>query len=618
VDRPPRKFPTGAAIGLLVALAAYLALASTTARDVGVVGEVASSWLQDPPEVAVRIPDAPKSVCPQASATGSPVWSGPPFEPNAGSTAGPLEARQTRPTESLVLPLVPGRFRLPLAVNTYTGGLADWPARLLFASGGSFRLLVAMNVLFGAGLLVGVFWVARRFGSTLSASLATLVLATDWSFVYFKKVLGGTEIQLQAAGVLLLFTLWSSRVGGRWSWRLRLPVLALAIGLGISAKATFVATAVAFCVAAILAPIRRPAASAETGSPASGARPPLRLAFSLGILAALTAPLWVADLHRFGGIGRDLVVQSHDSLGLQADRLMSGLQSLFGSEQAVARESSSSIAQFFLEPLRWFHTAYGTRLPSPPWSPFRALGWLLVLAGVVLAWVRPLPNDRATRFVSMAAGLQVAALYLANRDLHHLAQAAPALALTAGCGLERLVRLAESTESRRVTTGLLCTMPLVVSGIASLLRTDAILRTLEAPGFTDGGQAELVAMLRQNDVQRLWTSDYDLYGMLEVRAPEIEVRHAWGALSYSRDRRSLLDGLLLQAEGGHYIAVRPSAPMIYDLRPSQADLIRATHETGEEAMEVDSLNDATGTWARLYRVKCLPVGGSSNEDGTAQ
>jgi hypothetical protein len=49
----------------------------------------------------------------------------PPTFADAGGRAGPLVAARTRPVERLVV----GDLSLPVAINAYTGGPPDWPAR---------------------------------------------------------------------------------------------------------------------------------------------------------------------------------------------------------------------------------------------------------------------------------------------------------------------------------------------------------------------------------------------------------------------------------------------------------------------------------------------------------
>ncbi len=279
---------TGWSIGLLVALVLYLILAVTSAREVGVVGEVDIGWaLPTPPRVLVQ-------------------WA-PPVEAEAGGRLGPLEARQTRPLESLRV----GPLRLPLAVNAYTGGAPDWPARAARALTGARGAGVAVHLALGGLLLVLAHRFLRFHGTPTSAGAVALLLATDWVFVFFKRVLGGTEILLQAAGLLVIWALWSRRwKGGRHGTL----ALALGVGLGLGAKVTFVATLVAFGAAAVLTRWDRPKV-----------RPPERVnwAWLLGLPLLCVTPLAVSWLHHTA-LGEVPRVVSHDTLDLQLTRLASG------------------------------------------------------------------------------------------------------------------------------------------------------------------------------------------------------------------------------------------------------------------------------------------------------
>ncbi len=571
---PPRPPPT-----LLAALLLYGLLAAFTVRDVGVVGEVAAAFTAgDPPRVAAAI-DAQ-----------GPTWSGPPAQTHAGSSWGPLRASQTRPLERLQL----GGVSLPLAVNSYTGGLADWPARLLNGLGVGFAGLVALHVLLGALLLWAVHGIASRQAGPLAASATAVLLACDWSFLFYRKVLGGTEILLQAAGLLLLWALWQRRwSGARWTgWG-----LALALGLGLLAKVTFVATVAALLAAAWLSCRDCPA----NKSP----RPPLRPLRGLLILAALCAPLWISFLHHLALPAEPSVV-SHDTLTLQLARLQHGLSGLFSGGSAPDREMAASALYFLFAPLRWFEGALGASAPPLPSAALRALSWVLVLAGAGLAWrdrLRGKPQlaaDALLRLLSLAVPLQLLALWLLNRDLHHLAQTAPMVALLCGLSLARLVRSA--SKRRAALLALLC-LPAALAGAWDLRATDGLLASLRTPAFTERGQVQLEELLQRQGVQQLWTSDYDLYGVFELRAPQLQVAHAWGAASCSRDRDALLGNLLRAVQGGHYLVVRPSAPMIYNLTPSDKGLRLAAAGVGLSVDLQGQLQDGEGTWARLYRVR---------------
>ena len=211
------------------------------------------------------------------------------------------------------------------------------------------------------------------------------------------------------------------------------------------------------------------------------------------------------------------------------------------------------------------------------------------------------------RLVSLVVPLQVAGIWLVNRDLHHLAQVQCLVAIWVGLSADELVRRVSpgAVGIRRVMPVLLVS-PFAVAGVGSLAATDTVLAELSAHVFTTAGQQQLVDMLRQQRVTRLWTSDYDLYGVFEVLAPDIQARHAWGAVSHARRRDALVPLILDAAVGGHWLVVRPSAPMIYNLHPAAEEISAAAARRSLAAREVARLEDAAGPWAWLMEVERAP------------
>lgn len=560
------------------ALLLYFGVSLGTVRDVGVVGEVAAGWSGVAPRVAVDLEG------------GRPTWSGPPETPHAGHAAGPFVSAQTRPLERLRL----GETSLPIALNTYTGGVPDWPAWLLYQIHPLPGGVVAWNLLLGAGLiLLAHCWVTRA-GAPVAGLVAACVLATDWSFVYYRKVLGGTEIALQFAALWFVVAWFSRRRGeGRQE-----GARGLAAGLGMVAKVTFVAAVVASAVAVRCVP-------------RGVDRLPVRRTRWIGPVAFLVvvSPLVLASLHRAVGLPADPLIRSHDDLGLQAARLLDGWSTLFAG-RAPAREGFANLFWFLLEPIGWFRDAYGAQAAGWGGAIARGMGWVFVLLGSWRCWRTrtPGPVDLLLRVVSVQTLVQGTLLWLFNRDLHHLAQVTPFLALWIGLAAARL-------HAEPGPRGLLRRLvPIVVAGsfmgagFRSLLLTDTVLASLRAPTFTEHGQAALVDLLRQHGVQRLWTSDYDLYGVFEVRAPELDVAHAWGAVSRAADRGALTRQILMVARGGHWLLVRPSAPMIYNHHPRPADVVREGAAGGLLVTEEGRLEDAFGPWAWLLRVESSPPG----------
>lgn len=554
-------FPSRSSLAAVGALVAYLLLACSTVRAVGLVGEVAIGWaLPSPPTVLVTL-DPPVS---------------------GAETIGVLRAARTRPTERLVL----GSAELPLAINAYTGGAGDWPARMARAGTGSLAAGVVTHVLLGGLLLL----LAHRFllfhGTRIAAGAAAWVLATDWCFVFYRKVLGGTEILLQAAALLVLWALWSRRWKGGTHGA---AAIALGVGLGLAAKVTFAATLVAYGIAAVSTRWDRPEL-----------KPPRRVhpGMLLGIPLLCAAPLLVANVHQLLAPLPNIV--SHDTLGLQLARLWSGW---IGA--SPAREGISNLLYFFGNPVAFFGPAYGAEAVAPA-SALRIFGLAATAAGVVFEWRMPArtASGALLRFLSIAVPLQIAIVSLANRDLHHLAQASVPLALLVGLSAERLAgTLAPPRSLARGAFAGVFVSPLLLAGVLHLADTDRVVDTIRTPTFTEAGQTALVTMLRAEGVTRLVACDYELYGMLEARAPEIAVTHVWGARSTGRADP---EAILRLAAGGWFLSVRASAPMIYNWSPDEKKIAAAAAAAGVTATPVARLSEGETEQAALYRVDPAP------------
>ena len=160
---------------LMVALLTYLGLAWFTVREVGVVGEVAIGWSQPSgPQVWIDLD-------PPVASAGVPP-------DGAGHQLGLLHAQQSRPVEQLRL----GPFTLPWAINGHTGGHPDWISLAVYQITESAAVVKGIHVVLGLLLLMAVhrFWMINA--NPTAAGIGVMVLATNWSFLFYKKVLGGT------------------------------------------------------------------------------------------------------------------------------------------------------------------------------------------------------------------------------------------------------------------------------------------------------------------------------------------------------------------------------------------------------------------------------------------
>jgi len=537
-------------------------------RSVGVVGEVALGWSTGRPPIALVDTDPPR-------------WADGAVDGSVGHTAGPLVASAVRPLERVRI----GSLDLPLAINTYTGGPPDWPARLLYAATGSVAAVTALHVLLGALLILLVHRFVRVHGSDVSAAAAALLLATDWHFVFYKKVLGGTELALQGAVILCLHAAWSRRWGGG---RNALLALGLGVGLGLLAKSTFALTLVALGLALALTrwdrPSLRPPRDTQTWKPA------------LAVLV-LTAPLWVAAIHRAVAPELPADLRTHDLGGQQWNRVLNALQ--LG--RTPVREELGNIRAWAGSPLAFLSRAYGVEPTSDLLSPLRGLGWLLVGAGALLAWRdrHPTPREALHRLCTVFLLLQVGLLLLVARDLHHLAQAAPTLAVVAGLSLDALAgHWTPPRGPRRAGAVLGLCLPWILAGSLALWQTDALVNRVRVPTFTRGGQAALVSLLRESGAERVVVADYESYGVFETLAPDLRVEHAWPLVA--RERREATVAVLQHAAGAHLLVPRASAPMTYNLPQGKPALTAAAEAAGVTLEPVGRLSDDAAT---LYAVR---------------
>ena len=540
-------------LGLLLALFVYGILSAITIQELGRVGEVAQSWTRGAPaQVVVSIDPI--------------LWADGAAAETAGHRWGPFVASQARPLETLNL----GNLSLPLAVNQYTGGLADWPSLLALAATGSQLAPLMVHLLVHRFL--------RFHGTDIAATIAALLLATDWGFHFYRKALGGTEVLLQAAVLLCLWALWSRRwAGGRHG----LTALGVGLGLGLLAKLTFVLSFAALGLAALILRKDKPPL-----------RPPLptRPWMPLVWAALLVSPLLIAGLHHALAVPADPHIISHDFADMQWKRVVAAVTG----GPSPARESVVALWSWLGEPSRFLETALGARVTGAP-VLLRWVGWGLVGLGALSAWRdrHPTPHLALLRLSGLFLLLQVGLIWGVARDM-----ATPVAAIVAGLSLDALMsRWTPPRSPARAATCLLLAVPWMAAGIVALDRTDAALATVERPTVTRTGQARVADLLRRSAVIRVVMFDYELAGALEPLVPEIDVIHGWGLAS--RLHRRALRPMLKVASGNHLLVIPDSPGWTYNLKPRLAELKAAGSEVGLEVVVADRLS---GDGAVLYAV----------------
>ncbi len=551
-------------------LAVYFSLAATTVREVGTVGEVAIGWMARPPPVVLAQLDPPL-----------------PADLGPGHRWGPLVASQSRPTERLAI----SDGFLPLTINDYTGGLPDWPARLVHRLTGSVLLVTALHVLWGAGILWMVYAFLNRHGSRAAAIAGTLVLACRWDFVFYRKVLGGTELVLLAATIAALWAVWDRRWStGRWG----IAGLAWAICAGMHAKLTFAVVAAALVATTLLLRWDRAALRPPTAP---------RRWWAVALATTLWLPHVLSWTHQ-AALPTSPRIQSHDHATLQLQRVWTALSG----GPTPTREGLENLWSWLIDPLSFLARAYGVATPPPAPVWMMVLGALVTTAGIAQVWAQrhATPRDALLRFVSVFALIATVGLFFVARDLHHLAMVAPLVAIVTGLAADQVAGFVRPTRSRgRVWASLVFVAPMCAASVYMLRQTDVLVEQIAVPTFTAKGQAALAALLDRPDVSRVVVCDYESMGALELaladRGAFPEVVHAWGAASQRTHTPGLsatfAADLLRFAAGDHVLTVRASAPMIYNLRTRGRAWSEAAARAGVRVELVGELDDNAQLWA---------------------
>ncbi|MEC7985180.1 MAG: hypothetical protein VX278_08445 [Myxococcota bacterium] len=522
---------------LLLIISLYLVLQAFSFHELGIVGEVAMGWGETP--------DVWSEIDPV-------VWGNAANSPSSGSVWGPFIANETRPQEQLRL----GSYTLPLAMNQYTGGVWDWPSRIVYSIYPSPMAVRIFHILLGGVFIGWIAWLFKRERQNIVAYGCALVLATDWSFTFYKQALGGTEIALQVAIAGLLWVVL---------YRKSLFYFLLFLGVGFHAKFPFLFAVLPLLFWMLIFK-----------------RWPSKDGFQKGLLAflVLLSPLLISWIHHGQLNGH---IRSHDTFSMQWKRVQAAFSF---SSQASIRENSSNLLLWLGAPMQFYEQIYDLK-PQAWLGSWIRLPTLALLSLVVPFFRRN--NDLV--FCTAVLISQLLLIAVAAKDMHHFAMVLPVFAVTLGLLLQSLWTYKPWL--------ILCVLPITLASSSDMLRSDATFSQILVPTFRSHDQRALQELLRSHNVERLITMDYEIYGLIEHIAPEIESIHAWGVISHKRKRA--LAGILSEANGGHLIVLMPSMPMIYNLRPSGVQLQKEGKELGLRVTEIDSWDDRL--W--LYRVDTL-------------
>ena len=479
------------------------------------------------------------------------------------SSVGICELQTTRP---LVFCHI-ADWNIPISLNVYTPSVLDWPNALvyqMFPSPTTIRLLqYTMCVL--ATMWIGFLLLPHL--QKPSGYIYIALFTSDWVYLFYKKALGNTEIALQIAIVLLGVSLLTE---GKNTHKFAI----VGICIGMLAKITFVVCVIPFLLIHIykLRTDRRNISHTI-----------FWIYAYIAILLCASIPnictsIWVAK-HQ-----QDILVYSHDFWDMQWQRVSMAIQG----QVTSARENHDNIWLWLLDPLPFFHTAYGVaeNLLNTKLAVYgKCLGYL----GCAIAACKTPTNIRWTKIAPISAFLLLSSLLLAlvAKDMHHLAMLTPILWFC-------VVSIVDTSTLQPKWKYTLC-LVLLVANLDILWRSPTIINSVGTPTFAEHQQESLRDFLAKNHVRNLITMDYEIYGVLEVIAPDIQSTHLWPAIS--AERNNALPHIIQQAsQGNHLLVLRSSQAMMYNLQPSLEKLQSIAGTTQIEL--VDSIPNQV--W--LYRV----------------
>ena len=411
----------------------------------------------------------------------------------------------------------------PIWHNVYTASFPDWIQYLWFQATGSTHGIRILQLLFSTALVVQLCLWSRHILSSKAQWLFWLWLMNDWSFLFYKKALGTTEIGLQWALILSVFILIQTKVFNS-------KYLTGVITLGIWCKLTF-----ALVVLPLLSLLYWvPAAKRKQ----YGVH--IALGTAIGLLPHLILLYWTSQV--------EIPVRSHDFWTLQWERILSALS---GSNTSI-REQNLNVSIWLFDPLQFFTNAYSVK--SIPWH---GLGKTVVyLSALFAGW--QLRSNTAWQQLTWGLFSIVILLTWIAKDLHHLAMATPLLGLW-------LVYTFDQVSWKAP--------PLLMIGglwfgtqIWTLTDAPKIIDAVETPTFSEMRQQALEDILNQNVIHHLITMDYEVYGVLETRMHWLSVTHMWPKIS--TERWDALPNIIKDNQGTHLLVLKSSTPMIYNLQPS--------------------------------------------------
>ena len=432
----------------------------------------------------------------------------------------------------------------PLMLNVYTGAFPDWIHWLVYNITKN-PVAIEWSKVFcatGATILI-VHWIRQSISKPL-VLMCWILLMTDWNYLFYKKSLGNTEIILQIAWFMCVLPLFQN-----WSPNRQSKYLVFGLILGMWAKITFVLQVVPLMIAVGFV---------------SESKWTLFKRLSLGMLVGLLPGIlfiyWTETM--------EISVRSHDFWSMQWTRIQHALQ---GGSSNI-RENSDNLLLWLFDPLTFFTRAYGVH--NIQWHGWGTLiGYILTLIALITV------RSKAVWGLVAIISIQVLILSIVAQDLHHLVIATPFLWYV-------LVRvLNDSTVNALMKWCIFSSF--IFSHLWVLRDSPKVIDAVETPTFNQRHQQGLVEILNKHQVTHLTTRDYEVFGVVEVLMPDVQVTHAWPSISTKR--WAALPQIFQDAAPGHLIVLNSSMPMIYNLQPSVKRLTETATQYGYRISLLESV-----------------------------
>lgn len=432
----------------------------------------------------------------------------------------------------------------PFMLNVYTSAFPDWIHWLVYQITESIEVIRCSQIICATlATMMMIFWLRDHFSHSMLIVFWSLLM-TDWNYLFYKKALGNTEILLQVSWMMCILPLLLN-----WTLKAQRQYLVFGLILGLWTKITFVLHLLPLIIGILWVNEQRMALFKS-----------LTLGIFFGLLPGFCFIWWTESI--------DIPIRSHDFWAMQWQRIQHALSG----QSSNVREHSSNVWLWLLDPLPFFSRAYGV-------APTLWHGWGRLLGYLLTLWIliRTSIPDTA-RWLSVW-GSQVLVLAVVAQDLHHLAIATPLLWLC-------IVYIWNHTQQKSLK--FLAIGGFLLGNVWILLDTPKQINQVSTPTFSESRQTELIHMLQTHDVTRLITMDYEIFGVIEVLAPAIQVTHAWPSISI--ERWAVLPNLLDNYPSSHLIVLSSSMPMIYNLQPTKHRLEETAKQYGHHIQWIDSID----------------------------